>query len=292
MNASLYRRTDLAVEETSFSTPHSGVGIQEETKDSLRITTVHVLNEEGARHLSRPVGHYITLAFSPFWKGYEEESRRETCSALARSLRFLLQKEGSPKRILVVGLGNRAITADAIGPLVADKIEVTGHFEQEEALRPYLPPCPLYAISPGVVGNTGIETQKLIQAAISASKASHVIVVDSLAALSTSRLGTCIQLSDSGITPGSGIGNHRAALNRATLGIPVIAIGTPLVVSSSTLVFDALDQAGIQDVSPSLLAVLENGKSFFVTLNESDLATAGLSGVIADAINTCASNVT
>lgn len=292
MNASLYRRTDLAVEESSFSTPHQGVEIQEENRNSISITTVHILNEEGSQHLNRPVGHYITLSFPAFWKEYEDGFESEIGTALAGTLRFLLQKESPPKRVLVVGLGNRAITADAVGPLTADKIEVTGHFEQEEALRPYLPPCPLYAISPGVVGNTGIETQKLIQAAISASKATHVIVIDSLAALSTSRLGQCIQLSDSGITPGSGIGNHRAALNQNTLGVPVIAIGTPLVVSSSTLVFDAFEQAGIQKVTPSLLKVLENGRSFFVTLNESDLATAHLSQVIAEAINTCVSDMT
>ncbi len=292
MNTLLYRRTDLAVEESSLSTPHQGVAVHEETQDRLSITTVQILNEEGSQHLNRPVGHYITLSFPPFWKEYEKESRDEIGTALAGTLRFLLEKEKTPTRILVVGLGNRAITADAVGPLTADKIEVTGHFEQVEALRPYLPPHPLYAISPGVVASTGIETQKLIQAAISASKASHVIVIDSLAALSTSRLGQCIQLSDSGITPGSGIGNHRAALNRNTLGVPVIAIGTPLVVSSSTLVFDALEQAGIQKVTPSLLDVLENGRSFFVTLNESDLATAHLSQVIADAINTCVSDMT
>jgi len=292
MDASLYQRTDLAVEEGNFSNPHHGVSVHEKKQNDIRITTVEILNDEGAKHLNRPIGHYITLDFPPFWKESERENNQSLCHALAETLSFLLHRNKPPTRILVVGLGNRAITADAVGPLTADKIEVTGHFEKEEALRPYLPPCPMYAISPGVVGNTGIETQKLIQAALLASKASHIIVIDSLAARSTTRLGQCIQLSDSGITPGSGIGNHRAALNRETLGVPVIAIGTPLVVSSSTLVYDALEQAGISEITPALQEVLENGKSFFVTLNESDLATTLLSETIAQAVNDCVSNMT
>lgn len=291
MKPSFYRRTDLAVEDSNVSSPHQGVSVQEKTKNDIRITTVEILNDEGAKHLNRPIGHYITLDFSPFWKEGEKNDP-SLSTVLSEALTFLLKKGESPSRILVVGLGNRTITADAVGPFAADKIEVTGHFEYEEALRPYLPPCPLYAISPGVVGNTGIETQKLIKAALLASSASHIIVIDSLAARSTARLGQCIQLSDSGITPGSGIGNHRATLNRETLGVPVIAVGTPLVVSSATLVCDALEQAGIQEISTSLQEVLENGKSFFVTLNESDLATSLLADTIAEAINTCVAQIT
>ena len=291
MIPSFYLRTDLAVEDGNFSSPHRGVAVYEKMQEDIRITTVEILNDDGAKHLNRPIGHYITLDFAPFWKD-GEKSNQALIAALSKALSFLLHKTKTPKRILAVGLGNRTITADAVGPLATDQIEVTGHFEEEKALRPYLPPCPTYAISPGVVGNTGIETQKLIKAALSASRASHIIVIDSLAARSTSRLGQCIQLSDSGITPGSGIGNRRAALNRETLGVPVIAIGVPLVVSSSTLVCDALEQAGIQEITASLQEVLENGKSFFVTLNESDLATTLLANTIADAINACVIEIT
>jgi len=292
MNPSFYRRTDLAVEENGLSLPIRGVEVKEETRNSIRITRVEIQTEEGASHLNRPIGNYITIEFPAFWKEYEEKDTEDIENTLCTALTRLLTKDTIPKRILVVGLGNRAITADAVGPMTADKIEVTGHYEAEEALRPYLPSCSLYAISPGVVGNTGIETYKLIKAALAASRADLIIVVDSLAARSTARLGHCIQLSDSGITPGSGIGNHRATLNRETLGVPVIAIGTPLVVSSSTLVIDALEEAGIDTLTPSLLNVLENGKSFFVTLNESDLATAHLSEVIANAINSFVTNQT
>lgn len=291
MFPSFYLRTDLAVEDSNFSSPHHGVLIQEKTQNDIRMTTVEILNDEGAHHLNRPVGHYITLDFSPFWKE-SEKNDQSLCQTLSHAIGFLLRKNKKPSAILIVGLGNRAITADAVGPLAADQIEVTGHFEHEPALRPYLPPCPMYALSPGVVGNTGIETQKLIQAALSATRASHIIVIDSLAARSTSRLGQCIQLSDSGITPGSGIGNHRAALNRETLCVPVIAIGVPLVVSSSTLVCDALEAAGIQEIEPPLQEVLENGKSFFVTLNESDLATTLLANTIAEAINDAVFKIT
>ncbi len=287
-----FKRTDLAIEEERFSTPCNSVKIDQNVQNGITVTSVEIINEEGAKHLNRPVGRYITLDFTPFWQDDEETDEIALENALTQELCHFLKKEPIPKRVLVVGLGNRAITADAVGPLTTDSIHVTGHFEKEEALRPYLPPCPVYAISPGVVGNTGIETQKMIQAALVASKASHIIVVDSLAARSTNRLGRSIQISDSGITPGSGIGNQRAALNHHTLGVPVIAIGTPLVVSSSTLVFDALEQAGVETVSDSLLQVLENGKSFFVTLNESDLATKRLSDLIANAINHSIAHIT
>lgn len=287
-----YTRTDLAIEEEQLATPQNGVIVRENTQNGIHFMRVEITNETGAKHLNRPIGHYITLSFAPVWDEHEALDNETLHSALVKNLSFLLHQSNKPTRILVVGLGNRAITADAVGPLTADKIHVTGHYAQEDSLRPYLPPCPAFAISPGVVGTTGIETQKLIQAAISSSKPSHVIVIDSLAARSTDRLGRCIQLSNSGISPGSGIGNHRAALNQETLGVPVIAIGTPLVVSSSTLVFDALEQAGITQISHALLSVLEHGKSYFVTLNDSDLATAKLSEIIANAINTCIDSIT
>ena len=286
-----FKRTDLAIEEEHLPTPCHGVKIDQKEQNGITITSVEIINEEGTKHLNRPIGRYITLDFPPFWQDSEEIDELALENTLTQELCNFLKQEPRPKRVLVVGLGNRAITADAVGPLTADKIEVSGHFESEEALRPYLPPCPVYAISPGVVGNTGIETQKMIQAALLASQATHIIAVDSLAARSTNRLGRSIQISNSGITPGSGIGNQRAALNSHTLGIPVIAIGTPLVVSSSTLVLDALEEAGVERVSDSLLQVLENGKSFFVTLNESDLATKRLSDLIASAINHCITNI-
>lgn len=292
MIPSIYQRTDLALEDLNLEKSLSGVSIHKKTHDSIHITTVEIHSPDAANELKRPIGNYITLEFSPFWMDNDQETRLSLIQSLTKLLTSLLTKEKKPHRILVAGLGNRAITADAIGPLCADRIEVTGHYHTEEALRPYLPPCPAYAISPGVVGNTGIETQKLIQAALSASNTSHVIVIDSLAARSTSRLGNCIQLTDSGITPGSGIGNCRAALNKQTLGVPTIAIGVPLVVSSSTLVYDALEKAGIKTIDPDLQKVLENGKDFFVTLNESDLATLRLAELIAEAINTCISQIT
>ena len=290
MNSSLYLRTDLAIEENNVSTPHSGVQIQTLNKNKIHITTIDVHNDNGAKHLNRPIGRYITLEFPPVWQEDNQESAEEIQKSLTESLHMLLNTNKFPTRILVVGLGNRAITADAVGPLTADKIEVTGHYEKEKALLPYLPPCRLFAVSPGVMGKTGIETHKLIHAALKASNADLVIAIDSLAARSTSRLGQCIQLSNSGITPGSGIGNHRTALTAKTLDVPVIAIGTPLVVSSSTLVYDALEQAGIQKINSNLHSVLENGRSFFVTLNESDIATKLLSDIIANVINSVATH--
>ena len=290
--SSPYRRTDLAVEEEALCVPHSGVAFSETNENGISITTVEVKTEEGATHIMRPIGHYITLSFPPFWNEYENIPREALVMALEKTILFLLKKHRSPCRILVVGLGNRAITADAVGPIAAEKIDVTGHWDTVPSLRPYLPPCPLFAISPGVLGKTGIETFTLVKAAVEDAKPSHVIVIDSLAARSTDRLGRCIQLSDTGIVPGSGIGNHRKAIDEKALGVPVIAIGIPLVVSSSTLVWDALEKANVESVSNALKEVLENGTDFFVTLKESDLATNQLADLIATAINACADNIT
>ena len=144
---------------------------------------------------------------------------------------------------------------------------------------------PLSAISPGVLGETGIETLELIRGAVRSVRPDLVIAVDALAARSCSRLATTVQISDSGIVPGSGIGNHRTAITMETLGVPVISVGVPTVVVSSTLVWDALREAGIDEVSSTLRAVLDNGKRFFVSPKESDLISDAVSELLAGAIS-------
>lgn len=296
MTTSPYCRTDLAIEATALSEPCSGILHQEEMQNNVKITAVTIKDQEGERRMGRPIGRYITLSFDSFWdsfpNGYEDDTREDLQKTLTKEITSLLKSHTTPKRILVVGLGNRAITADAIGPFVAERIDVTGHLQNEPALKDYLPSCHLYGISPGVVGKTGIETLSLIQGALKASEATHVVVIDALAALSVDRLGKTIQLTDTGIVPGSGVGNHRAALNRETLGVPVIAIGVPLVVSSSTLVWDALEKANVDTPNESLHRVLENGKSFFVTLKDCDIACELLAGIVANAVNLSARQMT
>ena len=138
---------------------------------------------------------------------------------------------------------------------------------------------------PGVLGQTGIETVELIRGAVENAGPDVVLAIDALAARSCERLAATVQLSDNGINPGSGIGNHRKAICRETVGVPVIALGVPTVVNSATLVYDALRQAGIEEIRPELRQVLENGRSFFVSPKESDVITDRISDLIADAVD-------
>ena len=187
--------------------------------------------------------------------------------------------------ILVAGLGNLDITADSVGPLTAKKITVTRHLRNmAPQIYEDLGVCEISAFLPGVLGQTGIETLELIRGAVENSEPDIVIAVDALAARSCERLATTVQLSDSGINPGSGIGNLRKAISYETLGVPVISLGVPTVVDSSTLVYEALMKAGIDDVGEDLRSVLENGKSFFVTPKESDVISDGISTILAESI--------
>ena len=188
--------------------------------------------------------------------------------------------------VLVAGLGNSDITADAIGPLTIKNLTVTRHLrEMEPKIYSSLGFCEIAALSPGVLGQTGIETVELIRGAVQNCTPDIVIVIDALAARSCERLAATVQISDAGIRPGSGIGNMRMAINTETLGVPVISVGIPTVVNSSTLVYEALNRAGIKEYSQELQEVLENGRSFFVTPKESDIITKQLSLLLSDALS-------
>lgn len=281
-----FLRTDLAVENENVAErrPSAGVFYEENTLDDVTVLRVRITSSEGEKAIGRPIGTYITLSFDNLWDR-SDRTPDTVESALTNALESLLGNGIDASRLLVVGLGNRAITADAIGPFVSDRIEVTGHWEKESALLPSLPRRLLFSISPGVIGKTGIETLEQVKAAIAASRATCVLAVDSLASRSVDRLCRTIQLADSGIVPGSGVGNHRAALNQKTLGVPVIAIGIPSIVSSSTLILEAMEKAGISELSPALTPILENGRNFFVTLKDCDLAAELLANLTAHAVN-------
>ena len=189
-----------------------------------------------------------------------------------------------PERILIAGLGNRHITADALGDEVVGMITVTRHVKANRELFGLLGGREISAIAPGVLGETGIETAKLVAGAVRAAKPQIVVAVDALAARSTDRLATTVQLGSSGISPGSGIGGRRLAINEETLGVPVIALGVPTVVDSSTLVTDALEKAGMTGITEELRHVLESGRSFFVTPKETDTIIKELAELSARAI--------
>ena len=188
--------------------------------------------------------------------------------------------------VLTVGLGNRDITADALGPKTVDGLLVTRHIkEYKPDIFEKIGQREMSALCPGVVGQTGIETFELIEGAVKRVCPDLVIVIDALAARSVDRLATTVQISDTGIAPGSGIGNKRRRIDRESLGVPVLAVGVPTVVDSATLVYDALGRAGIEETSEELERVLENSRSFFVSLKESDVAVSESARLLANAIN-------
>lgn len=290
MQENTFSRTDLACETRPASaSPIPGLCSSESEQNGVAISEMRIEEEAAAKRLGRPMGCYVTLARQGLWKlSGEDYTATRNCLA-DRLRRMAIEMVGRPPDagmvVLIAGLGNRDMTADAIGPMTVGKLVVTGHLrEREPKAYAAIGCCALSAVSPGVLGQTGIETAELVRGAAEAAGAELVIAVDALAARACERLATTIQLCDRGIEPGAGVGNHRQAICRETVGVPVLGLGVPTVVDSSTLVCDALGKAGIGEISDSLRAVLENGRSFFVSPKESDLITAGLTTLLADAI--------
>lgn len=282
---SSYIQSDLAMERRSADGRDEGIEYSESELDGITLTRLRVTSEAGEKTIGRPKGNYVTLGIGrPWLMGDAERSRAE--ELLAQEICTMARQMCDCKSVLAAGLGNRAITADALGPAVTDGLVITRHVKiHEKKLFDSLFACEVASLAPGVLAQTGIETLELVRGAVERVKPSLVIVIDALAARAVDRLATTVQLCDTGIAPGSGIGNSRAALGRHTLGVPVMAIGVPTVVNSSTLVRDALELGGINEISPELENVLENGRGFFVSLKESDIAVRELSAMIARAIN-------
>ena len=237
--------TDLALEARESVTEGRegipGVSIEEEFhKDSgVRVTRVEVLDERGEQAIGKPRGVYITLEAEQM-AVHDEGCHREISRALAEYIRELLEGFGSPTSVLAVGLGNQEVTSDSLGPKVLNNLMITRHLtgeQEEEAPGTFS----VSGIVPGVMAQTGMETAEIIRGIVEETKPEALLVVDALAARSVSRLGTTIQLSNTGISPGSGVGNHRHSLTEESLGVPVIAIGVPTVVAAAAIVYDTVD---------------------------------------------------
>ncbi len=273
-------RTDLAMENRELLGEQEikGVDNSEESYENIKISRITVLNEEGAKRLGKPVGSYVTIQAPPF-TGSVDTSYQEI-EMIAKEIARMLPKD--PKLVLVAGLGNRSITPDALGPDVAGQILATRHIKKEVAQAAGLGDLtPVAAIAPGVLGQTGVETGEIIASVAREIQPSAVIVIDALASKSLERLGCTIQISDSGIVPGSGVQNARKALNRETMGIPVIAIGIPTVVDAATIACDLLDDesdATRQKVEP-------RGAAMMVTPREVDVMIERAAKVLGLAIN-------
>ena len=257
--------TDLAVEAAGGELREGG----------LSRTVVKVEDEASARRLGRPMGTYVTLACEQALT-VSLETRRALAAELAKTLRGMLP-EGM-KTALVVGLGNRSVTPDSLGPRTAERVLVTRHIGD----------C---AAGPGVLGVTGMETAEILRGMVAHVRPDAVIAVDALAARSSKRIASTIQIADTGITPGSGVGNHRKALDRETLGVPVVAVGVPLVVYASTIAADALCALGEGEVEEERIAacvervVSEKLGEMIVTPREVDALVERMAGVLADGIN-------
>lgn len=272
-------RTDLAMEahqlwreKAGETSALRGVKAREETVEGFPVTRVEVLDQEGETALGKPRGIYFTLDVSALWRR-EENVFIRAARAVAALLGPLLPEEGP---VLAAGLGNRAMTADALGPGVIDHLLVTRH------LTEVLPGFRSVAgLSAGVLGGTGMEAAEWIRGAADHVKPSAVIVADALAARSLDRLCSSIQISDTGLIPGSGVGNHRMALNQAGLGAPVISAGVPTVVSVETAAKDLLAQAGGDEEKLPRL----QGRGLFVTPDDIDGKVRELAKVLGYGIN-------
>lgn len=272
-NAALQLRTDLALEAVADRPlSEEDITLRSEEKDGVRLTYLHVRSAYGARELQKPQGRYVTMELPPL---SDQDSRLETYARrLGRELQAMLPPEGT---VLVAGLGNSAITPDALGPQTARLVLATRHIEGEFARSTGLSDLrPTAVFATGVRGNTGVESAEAVRGLCSEVHPAAVIAVDALAAKSMARLGRTVQLSDSGIAPGSGVGNTRRALNRETLGVPVIAVGVPTVVDAATLVADLV---GFEEAGQL------NGCTMMVTPREIDLIVRRASRLIAMAVH-------
>lgn len=273
-------RTDLAIEcREMFASEIAGVESLAHDSDGITVTHVKITTEEGAKKIGKPVGNYVTIEIDATILENEDVIDRVS-NAVHSELKKIISSR-KMNSILIVGLGNRYITPDSIGPKVVGKITVTRHITKEAQMGFDFDVCAVSAISPGVLGITGIETSEIVKGVVEHVKPSLIIAVDALAARSIKRLGTTVQISDTGICPGSGVGNNRKELTEKTLGVPVIAMGVPMVVDVRTLVLDVL-QKGENDPLPRTVI---SDKNMIVTPNDVDSISEKISTIIADGIN-------
>lgn len=274
-------RTDLAVEaienhKTAAALPH--VRQSDRTLEGFSVHEVRILSADAAREIGKPQGRYLTLELDALIRR-EEDAFPRACKALSTLLRELLPhpNDGS---VLIAGLGNRMITPDAIGPQTADHVIATRHLvAQSPAI--FADWRPVSALAPGVLGQTGVETGEVICGVLDRVRPAAVIAVDALAAGRLSRLLRTVQLADTGITPGAGVGNARAALNEETLGVPVIAVGVPTVVDGATLAHEISSQLG----QPACEALDDLSQPVMITTRDIDREVADISRMIGYAVN-------
>ncbi|MDD5935569.1 MAG: GPR endopeptidase [Clostridiales bacterium] len=294
-------RTDLALEaRESFEEDDveiKGVELTEEViKDKdMKITTVIIKDEHGAKAMQKPMGTYITIEAQKLQKK-DDEYHCEISEEIGRVLLKVIGDSGKDG-VMIVGLGNREVTPDALGPWVVDNLFVTRHLIKEygEEFKDKNHLSCVSALAPGVMAQTGMEAVEIIRGIVKETKPSAILAIDALAARSVQRLNTTIQISDTGISPGAGIGNNRQALNEESLGVKVIALGVPTVVDATTIVCDSmgnmLNSQGFSDeeINKFLSEVTEHQSvhNMFVTPKNIDESMKAISFTISEALNSC-----
>ena len=279
------KRTDLALEARELwqesaekATRLNGVKATKQRAEGYPVTRVDILDERGEQALGKPRGTYRTVDLTTFWQRTSDFFERAV-RAVAGQLKDLLPGNGP---VLVVGLGNGAMTPDAIGPLAADSVLVTRHLiaampKHFSGFRP------VAVFRTGVLGTTGVESAEAVRGLVEQVQPALVIAIDALASRRVGRVCTTVQLSDTGIIPGSGVGNHRAALNQETLGVPVFSIGIPTVVDAATLAADLLEESGIMDIDGDKLR--SSQQNLMVTPRDIDQQVRDLGKVVGYGIN-------
>ena len=286
-----YIRSDLACEAGCDLSKIEGTEYEKTVSEVCTIESLTVKTEVAATVLGHAKGTYVTLTSEKLWL-MSEETLDEFSDIISNALRKMIckicgkSKLSQNASILVVGLGNRSITADALGPQAVDLLNVTRHLkEYDPSLFFDLGTCTVSALTPGVMGKTGIESAEIIHSAVKTVSPDAVIAIDALAAGSVERLATTVQISDAGISPGAGIGNLRTEISKEALGVPVIALGIPTVVDSATLISDTLIKADITELSDESLARLEGHWGFYVTPKETDIIAERSARLLTNAIN-------
>lgn len=293
-------RTDLALEERE-SFPDDDVEIKGvildedfDEKNNIRVSTVIIKDEKGARAMHKPIGTYITIEAPDI--DQSDESYHKPVSEVI--VKYLKKLAGDLKReeVLVVGLGNREVTPDALGPQVVDNLFITRHLIKEygNEFKEKHHLGSVSAISPGVMAQTGMETVEIVKGVIEQTKPKLLIVIDALASRSINRVNTTVQLTDTGISPGSGVGNNRKAFNEESLGTKVIALGVPTVVDAATIVADTLTSYmqksgfGEEDIDKFISEVREQQiDNMFVTPKNIDESIKRISYTVSEALNSC-----
>lgn len=266
-----------------------GVFVDSTDKESLLITRIRIESQAASEKLGKSQGTYVTIEL----KDRELNSlalQKEVSAAISEEIMHFIRKIPKPEpSVMIVGLGNRSITPDSLGPKVVDRMVVTRHLKQSDEIRNQLDERlgTVSAVAPGVMGITGIETGSILKGLIEVAQPDMVIAVDALASRKTSRVNTTIQISDAGIVPGSGVGNRRMELSEKTLGIPVIAIGVPTVVDALTLTRDLLEKAEGQEPEDEMLESLAEtyGADMVVTPKNIDIAVERMSIALSNGLN-------